>query len=212
MLLQKRAVAAAAVALAAATMLSACGLISNSSSSDPMTQSTQVDSSPSVSMMATQNANMTQTTTTMSSSKGGLMEVKDTMLGLILASPHGLTVYYYSKDMKGVSNCTGSCIEAWPPVIAPVRMPAGYTLAGKIGFIVRANGQHQVTVNGMPIYRYVGDKAPGQTNGQGVGGVWWVIKVKKKGSSMSSGGMSSGGMSSKPSSSPSAASGSGGGW
>jgi predicted lipoprotein with Yx(FWY)xxD motif len=208
MRLQKRAIAAAATALAAATMLSACGLISNSSSSDPMTQSTQVDSSPSVSMMATQNANMTQSTTTMSSSKGGLMEVKDTMLGLILASPHGLTVYYYSKDVKGsgVSECTGSCIEAWPPVIAPVRLPAGYTLPGKIGFIVRPNGQHQVTVDGMPIYRYIGDKAPGQTNGQGVGGVWWVIKVKKKTSSGMSGSSGSSG------SGGSGGSGGGSGW
>ncbi|HEY1625874.1 MAG TPA: hypothetical protein VGG16_18955, partial [Streptosporangiaceae bacterium] len=76
--------------------------------------------------------------------------------------------------------CTGSCEQAWPPVASPVRLPAGVKLAGAIGYIVRANGERQVTIDGYPIYRYEGDMTPGQTNGNGVNGEWHVVKVKVK--------------------------------
>ena len=33
----------------------------------------------------------------------------------------------------------------------------------------------QVTYNGWPLYFYAGDTAPGDTNGQGQGGVWYVV-------------------------------------
>jgi predicted lipoprotein with Yx(FWY)xxD motif len=204
---QKRSVATAAAVLTAAVALSGCGLLSKSSSSS--TYQTTTSTSSSADPMSTPSASM------MSSTRGGLMEVKDTMSGLILANPHGMTVYYYTADKKGsgTSACTGSCAVAWPPVAAPVRLPAGYELSGAIGYIVRANGEHQVTVDGYPIYRYAGDKAPGQTNGNGVGGQWYVVKVKKKssaGSMKSSGSMGSG--SSGSSSSASSGSGGGSGW
>jgi predicted lipoprotein with Yx(FWY)xxD motif len=210
MRLQKRSIAAAAGVLVAVTTLSACGLLSSgSSASNYQTGTSGATSDPPAdpTMMPTPSAS------TMSTTSGGLMEVKSTMLGLILANPHGMTVYWYSVDKKGsgVSSCTGSCAQAWPPVIAPVRLPAGYTLAGPIGYIVRPNGQHQVTVDGYPIYRYAGDKAPGETNGAGVGGVWHVVKVKKSSSgSMGSGSMGSGSSGSGSSGSGSSGSGSGG--
>jgi predicted lipoprotein with Yx(FWY)xxD motif len=195
----KRSVTAAAGALAAAITLSACGIISGSSST---TYQSATMPSSSDSAMATPSASMMATT------GGGLMEVKDTMHGLILANPHGMTVYWYTADKKGsgVSSCTGSCAVAWPPVTAPVRLPAGVKLSGPIGYIVRSNGQHQVTVDGYPIYRYAGDKAPGQTNGDGIGGKWYIVKAKKSAGSSSSGGSSMSG------SSGSGSGGSGGGW
>jgi predicted lipoprotein with Yx(FWY)xxD motif len=129
-----------------------------------------------------QSSMPTPSASTVSSARGGLMQVKVTMAGRVLANPHGRTVYYYRGDRpgSGVSSCTGSCAVAWPPVIAPVRLPAGAKLPGKIGYIVRANGQRQVTVDGYPIYRYAGDKAPGETTGNDVGGEWHVVKVKRK--------------------------------
>ena len=101
---QQQWIAAAAVALAGSMTLSACGLISGSSASTYQSGSM---SSPSDQPMgsATPSASM------MSTSRGGLMEVKDSMSGDILANPHGMTVYWYTADKKGsgVSACTGSC-------------------------------------------------------------------------------------------------------
>jgi predicted lipoprotein with Yx(FWY)xxD motif len=114
-----------------------------------------------------------------SASKGGILKVELTSAGKVLANPHGMTVYYYTADKpgSGMSACTGGCAQAWPPVVAPVRIPAGVTLPGKLGQIVLADGVHQVTINGYPIYRYADDKAPGQAKGNNAGGVWHVIKI-----------------------------------
>ena len=35
----------------------------------------------------------------------------------------------------------------------------------------------QVTYNGHPLYTYSGDSAAGQANGEGSGGVWFVVKA-----------------------------------
>ena len=37
------------------------------------------------------------------------------------------------------------------------------------------DGDEQVTVDGWPLYFFSGDAAPGDTNGQGVGDVWYVV-------------------------------------
>jgi predicted lipoprotein with Yx(FWY)xxD motif len=131
-----------------------------------------------------------------SGSAGGLMKAEVTPVGKVLANPHGMTVYYYSKDRpgSGTSACTGTCARQWPPVLAPVRIPAGMTLPGPLGSITLPDGKRQVTINGYPIYRYAGDKAPGQASGNGIKGKWHVIKLTGSGSGGSgSGGSGSGG-------------------
>jgi predicted lipoprotein with Yx(FWY)xxD motif len=108
------------------------------------------------------------------------LKVERTKAGTVLASIRGLTLYYYSEDKRGSgkSVCTGACIRAWPALGYPVRAPAGVHLPGKIGYIVRASGFKQVTINGYPIYKFAGDKAPGQAKGNGIEGAWHVIKIK----------------------------------
>ena len=108
------------------------------------------------------------------------LKVSRTSAGTVLASSRGLTLYYYTEDKpgSGKSACTGSCASAWPPLAAPVRAPAGVHLPGPLGMISRPGSAAQVTINGYPIYLYVGDKAPGQAAGNGVGGVWHVIKIR----------------------------------
>jgi predicted lipoprotein with Yx(FWY)xxD motif len=210
--MQKKQWAVVAGLIAAALTVSAC---ESASTNDP-------------SAMATQSANMSTTMTPtpmqaqaasagMMTSKGGLMKSEHTMAGTVLANPHGMTVYYYSVDKKGsgVSSCTGTCATEWPPVVSPVRIPAGVKLAGKVSYIVRANGVRQVTINGYPVYRYAGDHAPGEANGSGIGGVWHVFTIM---SSMSSSSMSSSSMSSSSAMTPTqsasspSSSGGGGGW
>jgi predicted lipoprotein with Yx(FWY)xxD motif len=108
------------------------------------------------------------------------LKTEATRAGMVLASSHGLTLYYYSEDKpgSGKSVCTGGCATAWPPLAAPVKAPAGVRLPGRLGVITRPNGVKQVTLNGYPLYFYAGDKAPGQAKGNGIEGYWHVIKIK----------------------------------
>jgi len=112
--------------------------------------------------------------------RAAALKVAHTRAGPVLASSRGLTVYYYSADKphSGKSACTGTCATAWPPLAAPVKAPAGVRLPGKLGVITRPNGVRQVTLKGYPLYLYIGDKAPGQVTGNGVGGAWHVVKIK----------------------------------
>jgi predicted lipoprotein with Yx(FWY)xxD motif len=114
-----------------------------------------------------------------SPSAAAALKVVRTKAGNVLASSRGLTLYYYTEDKpgSGKSACTGGCAGAWPPLAAPVRAPAGMHLPGPLGMITRPGGLRQVTINGYPIYRYAGDKAPGQAAGNGIEGAWHVIKV-----------------------------------
>jgi predicted lipoprotein with Yx(FWY)xxD motif len=114
-----------------------------------------------------------------SSASTAALKTETTRAGTVLADNHGLTLYYSSADKRGSgkSACTGTCATAWPPLAAPVKAPAGVRLPGKLGVITRPDGVKQVTLNGYPLYCYVGDKAAGQVAGNGVGGAWHVIKI-----------------------------------
>jgi predicted lipoprotein with Yx(FWY)xxD motif len=107
------------------------------------------------------------------------LKTEATRAGMVLASSHGLTLYYYSEDKpgSGKSDCTGGCATAWPPLAAPVKAPAGVRLPGPLGMITRPGGVKQVTINGFPVYMYAGDKSPGQDMGNGVEGSWHVFKI-----------------------------------
>ena len=100
-------------------------------------------------------------------------------LGTYLIASNGMTLYKYANDKSGTSTCSGACATAWPPytignVSALANIQAG--VKGQVGTIVRADGNTQVTYNGLPLYFYKGDAASGDTTGQGVGGVWSVVK------------------------------------
>ena len=81
-----------------------------------------------------------------------------------------MTLYTFDKDMPGKSNCTGLCAVIWPPVIA-----AGTAKStGRFTTIIRDDGTKQWSYNGKPLYGYVSDTKAGDTNGDGVDGVWHV--------------------------------------
>lgn len=90
-----------------------------------------------------------------------------------LAAENGMTLYTFDKDSSGVSNCYDSCADSWPPYL----VEAGAAEPGA-GFtqIARRDGTTQWAKDGAPLYFWVGDTAPGDTNGDGVGGVWHVAK------------------------------------
>lgn len=103
---------------------------------------------------------------------------QDPALGAILVDPKGMTVYWFAKDTAGTSTCYGGCATAWPPLLVTgaASLPAG--TPGVIGTTARTDGTTQVTYNGQPVYYFAKDKAPGDTLGQNVGTVWFVIAPK----------------------------------
>jgi predicted lipoprotein with Yx(FWY)xxD motif len=80
-----------------------------------------------------------------------------------------MTVYTFTKDTagSGQSACTGACLVKWPPLTVPAGSAptAGAGVSGTLGTITGSDGSMQVTFNGLPLYFYQGDKAPGDTNG-----------------------------------------------
>ncbi|MFF3334590.1 SCO0930 family lipoprotein [Streptomyces sp. NPDC002888] len=109
----------------------------------------------------------------------GLSTRKDPNLGEIVVDKNGMTVYRFVKDKawpKPVSACVGACLEKWP-VVAPVEAndTEGVQKKGLMSFTRPDNNVKQMTVNCSPIYTFAGDKAPGDINGQGVGGTWYAV-------------------------------------
>ncbi|MEU6990872.1 SCO0930 family lipoprotein [Streptomyces sp. NPDC046465] len=114
--------------------------------------------------------------------RAGLSTRKDAKLGEIVVDKNGMTVYRFTKDsawpMK--SACTGACLDKWP-VVAPVAKNDTRGILEK-GFIVfnRPDGAKQQTIDCWPLYTFAGDKKPGDTNGQGVGGTWYAASPQGK--------------------------------
>ena len=97
-------------------------------------------------------------------------------LGQFLVDGKGMTLYIYTRDTTDKSNCTGDCLVSWPPLLtqgSPILGPG--VDDSKIGSTLMADGTRIVTYNHMPLYYWVKDTQPGDTTGQGVGGVWYVI-------------------------------------
>jgi predicted lipoprotein with Yx(FWY)xxD motif len=97
--------------------------------------------------------------------------------GQVLADASGFTVYTFSADRDGSPHCKGECAKRWRPVTSRAGKPKPGTgvAATAIGSIRRDDGTFQVTFNGMPLYQFAGDTAPGQENGSGrieYGGSW----------------------------------------
>jgi predicted lipoprotein with Yx(FWY)xxD motif len=107
---------------------------------------------------------------------GTTVGLADLAGGKALVNSEGFAVYLFTKDSDGVSACAGACAEAWPPVVAEGEPTAGDGVdAAKLGTITRDDGVVQATYNGHPLYIYAADTAAGQTNGQGSGGVWFLV-------------------------------------
>jgi predicted lipoprotein with Yx(FWY)xxD motif len=94
----------------------------------------------------------------------------------ILTNAQGLTLYYRTSDAPPSTVCSGGCASAWPPlVMSGSSTPASIaSLPGKLTLVADAKG-NQVEYNGHPLYTHSGDTAAGQTNGEGVAGVWYVV-------------------------------------
>ncbi|HMK12743.1 MAG TPA: hypothetical protein VK461_14220 [Acidimicrobiales bacterium] len=97
-------------------------------------------------------------------------------LGTILVDSQGRTLYAFTNDANGMPTCDGACADAWPPVAADGNTTVGGGVgAGLLSMVPRADHTSQLKVGKWPVYLYAGDGAPGDVNGQGSGGSWFVL-------------------------------------
>jgi predicted lipoprotein with Yx(FWY)xxD motif len=136
-------------------------------------------------------------TTTAAKPKSPTLKLRKTSLGKILVDKQGRTLYAFGHDKKDKSRCDGQCAGFWPPAGSPKKPTVGSGVTkSKLKVIKRGDGTKQLSYNGHPLYRYVGDGKPGDTNGENItafGGIWDVLskagkRVTKAPSSSSGGG------------------------
>lgn len=98
-------------------------------------------------------------------------------MGEVVTDEDGWVLYRFDKDTANppTSNCVDECERIWPPVYTDGRPSLKGVSDDVVGTVTRQDGTKQVTLDGWPIYRYIGDKEPGQWKGQGVGGTWFVV-------------------------------------
>ena len=187
-------------------LLAACGGSSSSSTtststgstaSGPATQSTAPSSSSGTSAASSSSAastakpkspssSPTQTAEAQASGNAGVtfpppgttvLIVQSSNLGFVMAKADGHVVYTYAKDTKGgPPTCTGSCASVWAPVTGIPRAGPADTFPGTFTVVSGAGGQKAIAYNGYPLYTYIG-APPLSTAGNGIGGVWSVIKL-----------------------------------
>jgi predicted lipoprotein with Yx(FWY)xxD motif len=102
-----------------------------------------------------------------------------TQFGTYVSDGAGRTLYRFDNDFAKPpkSTCNGDCAKTWPPLL--IKSPGKIFPQGIdpkiLGYVERADGHCQVTINGWPVYYFSGDKAPNDVRGQGLGGVWFAV-------------------------------------
>jgi predicted lipoprotein with Yx(FWY)xxD motif len=109
----------------------------------------------------------------------GTISLTSTSLGQVLAGPNGHTLYVFDPDTQsGNSTCYNQCAAAWPALELNGKPSVGQGLdVSKFGETQRKDGSMQVTYNKWPLYYFAKDTKAGDVNGEGIGGIWWVINA-----------------------------------
>ncbi|MFD8733634.1 hypothetical protein ACFV06_01815 [Streptomyces sp. NPDC059618] len=179
-MIRQRMVLASAAGLVSALFLVACGAMNDASgtgadSTTPVAPVTTAAPDPSASAPAASAGSD-------GSGSGGpaaatLLTVRATKgTGGVVTDDKGMTLYRYDKDRPDPSRwtCSGQCTKTWMPVIVQDGVRAKGIEKSLLGTVHR-DGKPQLTLGGWPLYRYVGDTAAGQTNGQGKDGQWYAV-------------------------------------
>ncbi|HLI07956.1 MAG TPA: hypothetical protein VKV40_15415 [Ktedonobacteraceae bacterium] len=159
--------------------LTACGSSSTSGSTTGSTSTNSNNGSTSTAASASTPTSTSPSPTSTSPSSNALIETASaTVKGkaeTILTDAQGKTLYYFTPDTATTSACTGSCAQTWPPLLmtGSGSPTSAASLPGSLSVQTTANGS-QVEYNGHMLYTYAGDSAPGQTNGEGLFGKWFV--------------------------------------
>ena len=162
--------------LAALAALTACGGSDAAKSSAPTVTAVAPTAAPTTTMPYGYPASTPETSTAPAAAAAPLLGVADNALGQLLAGANGRTLYGLTKDAAGTPTCVGGCASAWPPVVVDDSLDLS-TLPSTASFSVvdRPDGTKQLKAGKWPLYYFSGDTAAGEANGQGSGGVWFVV-------------------------------------
>jgi len=107
--------------------------------------------------------------------------IASTGIGNVLVDQQGRTLYRFGRDSGTMSACTGACAANWPPFRIHGKPAVGSgAKVSDVGTTTRPDGRSQLTYDGHPLYTFVNDKNPGDTNGEGVkafGGSWFAVSA-----------------------------------
>ncbi len=169
-------------------LLAACGSTSSTATSSTTSSyatgspTTTPDTSATGPTATTGKYYSTPTTSTGNTGATTIKTATATIAGkaeTILTNAQGMTLYYFTPDTKTTSACTGGCAGNWPPLLITGSITLTSTAPGTLTTFANTNGT-QIQYNGHFLYTYAGDSASGQTNGQGVGGKWFVATTSLK--------------------------------
>ncbi|MEV8504224.1 hypothetical protein AB0368_05235 [Actinoplanes sp. NPDC051475] len=108
-----------------------------------------------------------------------LNATENAQIGTYVTDGAGRTLYRFDKDdnKPPKATCNGDCAKAWPPLL--IKSPGKIFPKGIdpkiLGYVERADGHCQVTINGWPVYYFAKDEKPGDILGQGVNGTWFAV-------------------------------------
>ena len=120
------------------------------------------------------------------SPKPAKIELRSTSLGKVLSNGSGFTLYVFTRDKKNVDTCVkvSSCTASWPVVKTNGKpLAENGVKSSLLGTITLAHGIKQVTYAGHPLYGFVEDSGPGETEYVGTpafGGTWYAINAAGK--------------------------------
>ncbi len=96
-------------------------------------------------------------------------------IGNYLVGPTGMTLYYFTENANG-KTFNGTYLDFWSPFyVSKIVVPSELN-SKEFSVITGGNGKPQMAYKGWPLYYYIGDNKPGETNGQGFKGLWYVMK------------------------------------
>ena len=105
------------------------------------------------------------------------LQLVDTSIGKVVAGADGKVLYLYQPDGGAeVSTVPAGILGAWPPVVAKSAPTVGTGLEqSKVSTGTQPDGMKWVRYNDHLLYGFTGDASPGDTNGNGIGGVWHAV-------------------------------------
>jgi predicted lipoprotein with Yx(FWY)xxD motif len=168
-----------AMSLLLIIFFAACG--SNGSDNNSMTANSPMGTSTMMSKETPTSASMNHPMMPTANPNAFIHTMQVTINGklvTVLTTEKGVMLYYRLSDPAPASSCSGGCAMTWPPLIATGMdtITSSITLPHKLTVYKTANG-NQVEYDGHPLYTYVGDMAPGQFTGRGMGNVWYLVGI-----------------------------------
>ncbi|MFH8470018.1 hypothetical protein [Streptomyces sp. NPDC017991] len=104
------------------------------------------------------------------------VKTAESELGKILVDQSGRTLYGFTVDKDGESNCDANCIAVWPALTSPSDAKSAKDIdKALLTRTKRTEGVLQVKYKDWPLYYYVGDVVPGDLNGQGIDDEWFAV-------------------------------------